>query len=137
MKSPAFAWTSSQALALEATAFIKLSEEQSMSRTIVRRDFLKYALATAVVIPALGTVDAMADDLTPLDATDSTAQSLGFVPDASKVAANANPTFKPGQHCGACMQYRGKPSDTMAGCSIYPAHSVPSGGWCRAFLQRP
>lgn len=107
-----------------------------MSRTIVRRDFLTYALASAVVIPALSRADARATDLTPLDPTDSTAQALGFVPDGSKLSANANPTFKSGQHCGVCVQYRGKPSDATAGCSIYQGHSVPSGGWCRAFVQR-
>jgi hypothetical protein len=107
-----------------------------MSGTIVRRDFLKCALASAVVIPALSGADARATGLTPLDPTDSTAQSLGFVPNASKVAANANPGFKTGQHCGVCMQYQGKSSDTAAGCSIFPGHSVPSGGWCMAFAQR-
>jgi hypothetical protein len=107
-----------------------------MSRTIVRRDFLKCALASAVLIPALRETDAMAADLTPLDPTDPVAQSLGFVQDASKVVANLNATFKPGQRCGGCMQYRGNPSDATAGCSIYSGHSVPSGGWCRAFAQR-
>jgi hypothetical protein len=108
-----------------------------MSRTIVRRDFLKCALVSAVVIPALGGEYATAAGLTPLDPTDSTAQSLGFVPNASTVDPGANPTFKSGQHCGVCMQYQGKESDSTAGCSIYSGHSVPSGGWCRAFAQRP
>jgi hypothetical protein len=107
-----------------------------MSRTIVRRDFLKCALASAAAIPVLRVADAMAADVTPLDPTDPVAQSLGFVPDASKVVASANPTFKSGQHCGVCMQYRGKSTDATAGCSIYQGHSVPSGGWCRAFVQR-
>jgi High potential iron-sulfur protein len=107
-----------------------------MSYIIVRRDFLKCALASAVVIPALGAADARAAGLTPLDPTDPTAQSLGFVPDASKVDASANFTFKSGQHCGVCMQYQGKQSDATAGCSIYPGHSVPSRGWCSAFAQR-
>ena len=107
-----------------------------MSYTIVRRDFLKCALASAVVIPVLGAADARAADLPLLDPTDSVAQSLGFVRDASKVAANANPTFTPGQHCGVCMQYQGKASDAAAGCSIYAGHSVPSRGWCRAFVPR-
>jgi High potential iron-sulfur protein len=107
-----------------------------MSGTIVRRDFIKSALVSAVVIPALGAADARATGLTPLDPTDATAQSLGFVPNASKVAANADSTFKPGQHCAVCMQYQGHPTDATAGCSIYPSHSVPSAGWCRAFAQR-
>jgi len=91
-----------------------------MSFTIVRRDFLKCALASAV-IPVLGAADARATDLPALDPTDPVAQSLGFVPDALKVAANANPTFKPGQRCGVCVQYQGKPSDAAAGCGILPA----------------
>jgi hypothetical protein len=107
-----------------------------MSSTILRRDFLKCALASAVVIPALGAADARAAGLPLLDPSDPVAQSLGFVPDASRVAANANPTFKPGQHCGICMQYQGKPSDATAGCGIYAGHSVPSRGWCSAFAQR-
>jgi High potential iron-sulfur protein len=107
-----------------------------MSYTIVRRDFLKCALASAVVIPALGAADTRAAGLPLLDPTDPVAQSLSFVPDASRVAANANPTFKSGQHCGVCMQFQGKPSDATAGCSIYAGHSVPSRGWCAAFAQR-
>ena len=107
-----------------------------MSCTIVRRDFLKYALASAVVIPTLGVADARAPGLPLLDPTDPVAQSLGFVPDASKVETNADPTFKPGQHCGVCLQYQGKSSDATAGCGIYAGHSVPSRGWCRAFAQR-
>jgi hypothetical protein len=107
-----------------------------MSCIIVRRDFLKYALASAVVIPALGASEASAADMPLLDPTDPVAQSLGFVPDASKVETSADPTFKPGQHCGVCMQYQGKSSDATAGCGIYAGHSVPSRGWCRAFAQR-
>jgi hypothetical protein len=107
-----------------------------MTCTVVRRDFLKFALASAVVIPALSAADARAAGLPLLDPKDPVAQSLGFVPDASKVVANANPTFKPGQQCGVCMQYQGKASDPTAGCSIYAGRSVPSRGWCRAFVQR-
>jgi len=104
-----------------------------MSYSIFRRDFLKCALAAAVAGPALG-ADARAAGLPPLDPTDPVAQSLGFVPDASKIAANA--TFKPGQHCGVCMQYQGKASEPTAACGIFAGHAVPSSGWCMAFAQR-
>jgi hypothetical protein len=107
-----------------------------MPCTIVRRDFLKYALASAVIVPALTTTDADAAGLPQLDPTDPVAQSLGFVPDASKIVANASPTFKPGQHCGVCMQYQGKATDSTADCGIFAGHSVPSSGWCMAFAQR-
>jgi High potential iron-sulfur protein len=107
-----------------------------VSSTIYRRDFIKCALASAVVIPALRPANASAADLPLLDPTDSVAQSLAFVPDASKVAANANPTFKAGQHCGVCVQYQGKGSEVAAACGIFAGRSVPSRGWCRAFVQR-
>src|SRR5579872_6307762 len=107
-----------------------------MSGAILRRDLLKCALASVVAVPALGAARARAATLTPLDPTDHTAHALGFVADSSKAAANANPTFKAGQHCGACMQYQGSPTSARAGCSIYPGHSVPVSGWCSAFAQR-
>jgi High potential iron-sulfur protein len=105
-----------------------------MSGTIVRRDFLKCALATALAAPALGAAGARAAGLTPLDPSDPTAQSLGFVADSS--AATANSSFKAGQRCGVCMQYQGALTDARAGCSIYPGHSVPVNGWCGAFAAR-
>jgi hypothetical protein len=107
-----------------------------MSCMINRRDLMKCALASAVLIPVLSPADARAADLPLLDPADPVAQSLGFVADASKVVANANPAFKPGQHCGVCMQYQGKASDAAAGCSIFAGHSVSSRGWCTAFVQR-
>jgi hypothetical protein len=107
-----------------------------MSCTMLRRDFLKCALASAAIIPALGAAGARAAGLPLLDPADPVARSLGFVLDASKVDRSANPTFKPGQHCGVCMQFQGKSSDPTAGCGIYAGHSVPSGGWCGAFGQR-
>jgi High potential iron-sulfur protein len=107
-----------------------------MPCTMFRREFLQRALASAAVIPTLMAGEARADSLPLLDPTDPVAQSLGFVLDASKVDAKANPTFKPGQHCGVCMQFQGKASDAAAGCGIYAGHSVPSRGWCRAFGQR-
>ena len=107
-----------------------------MSCIMFRREFLKCALASAAIIPTLGAADARAAGLPPIDPADSIAQSLGFVLDASKVAANANSTFKLGQHCGVCMQFQGKPSDATAACRIYTGRSVPSRGWCRAFGQR-
>jgi High potential iron-sulfur protein len=107
-----------------------------MTSMIDRRDFLRFALASAVIIPVLSPADARAGDLPLLDPADPAARSLGFVPDALKVVANANPAFKPGQHCGVCVQYQGKASEAAAGCSIFAGHSVPSRGWCTAFVQR-
>jgi hypothetical protein len=107
-----------------------------MSCAIDRRDILKRVLVSAVVLPALRGIQVRAAELPPLDLTDPIAQSLDFVMDASKLVVSTSSSFKPGQHCGLCMQFQGKPSDARAGCSVYAGRSVPSTGWCRAFAQR-
>ena len=110
-----------------------------MNHGISRRDLMKSALVAGALAPALGLIakSTWAADLTPLDPNDPTAKALGFVTDASKVDASANPTFKAGQHCAACAQFQGKPTDATAGCTIFAGHSVPAGGWCKAWVQRP
>src|SRR5262249_11538639 len=112
-------------------------EGKLMPHEVSRRDLMKIALAGAV-LPALGLVgrNSRAADLTPLDPNDPTAKALGFVTDAAKGDASANPTFKAGQHCGGCAQFQGTATDATAGCTIFAGHSVPGGGWCRAFVAR-
>jgi hypothetical protein len=111
---------------------------ESMRNEISRRDLMKRgALATALV-PVLALIgnDARAADLAPLDPNDGAAKSLGFVADASKVDASANPTFKSGQRCATCVLYQGKPTDARGACSIFSGRSVPAEGWCRVWSQR-
>ena len=110
-----------------------------MQHEITRRSLIKSALIASALIPAIGLVanDSHADNLTPLDANDGTAKALGYVADASKVDTAAHPTFKAGQRCATCAQYQGKQADATAGCTIFPGHSVPAGGWCQVWTQRP
>lgn len=110
-----------------------------MQHKISRRDLVKSGLIAGTLVPALGLVarQSQAAGLTPLDPNDPTAKSLGFVTDAAQVSASANPTFKTGQRCASCAQYQGKPTDATAGCNIFAGHSVPAGGWCKVWAQRP
>jgi hypothetical protein len=105
-----------------------------MQDEISRRDWMKGAL----IASTLGLIarPSAAADLTPLEAADPTAKSLGFVTDASKVDASAHPTFKVGQRCAACAQYQGKPTDAKAACIIFAGRSVPAGGWCQVWTER-
>jgi hypothetical protein len=110
-----------------------------MPHEISRRDWMKRALLASTLVPALGLIGRKSHaegGLTPLDPKDPAAKSLGFVTDASKVDAKAFPTFKKGQRCGTCAQYQGKPTDPTAGCNIFAGHSVPTGGWCKVWVQR-
>ena len=110
-----------------------------MQNKISRRAIVKGGLIAGAFIPAMGfmSVSAAAAGLPPLDPKDPTAQALGFVPDASKVDAAANPTFKPTQKCGTCAQYQGKAGDVSAGCNIFAGKSVPQNGWCKVWAQKP
>jgi hypothetical protein len=109
-----------------------------MQSKISRRALVKGALVAGAFIPAMGFVaDAEAAGLPPLDPKDPTAQALGFVADAKSVDASANPTYKPTQKCSTCAQYQGKAGDATAGCNIFAGKSVPAGGWCKVWAQKP
>ncbi len=110
-----------------------------MQRKISRRAMVKGGLIAGALVPTIGLIGntACAAGLTPLDPNDPTAKALGFVTDASKVSASANPTFKPNQKCDTCAQYQGKAGDPTAGCNIFAGHSVPAGGWCKVWAQKP
>jgi hypothetical protein len=94
-------------------------------------------IAAAAPIAGLGIGSSPAADLPPLDPKDPTAAALGFVNDASKVDAAKYPTYKTGQHCGTCAQFQGKPGDARGGCNIFTGHTVPQGGWCQVWAQKP
>jgi hypothetical protein len=111
-----------------------------MENEISRRQLMKSGLlAAGALAPVMVLVgnSARAAELTPLDPKDPTASALHFTNDATKVDAKANPTYKAGQHCGTCAQFQGKPTDAKAGCNIFAGHSVPMGGWCQVWAQRP
>ncbi|HMK84949.1 MAG TPA: high-potential iron-sulfur protein [Steroidobacteraceae bacterium] len=109
-----------------------------MQHKISRRLLVKSGLIAGALAPAIGLIGkADAAGLPPLDPNDPTAKGLAFVTDAAKVNAAANPTYKPGQKCGNCAQYLGKPTEASAGCNLFPGHSVPQAGWCKAWAQKP
>jgi hypothetical protein len=110
-----------------------------MQHKISRRAIVKRGLIAGALVPAMGLIGnaAGAAGLSPLDPSDPTAKALGFVTDATKVDASANPTFKPNQKCSTCAQYQGKAGDATAGCNIFAGHSVPQGGWCKVWAQKP
>ena len=107
-------------------------------KTIARRTLLKGALLGAAAVPMtalLGRADAAAGKVDP---NEPQAKSLGYVEDASKVDAKANPNFKPGQMCVNCLQSVGKPgSDGMIACNIFAQRMVSAKGWCKVYVKRP
>jgi hypothetical protein len=110
-----------------------------MQSKISRRAIVKGGLIAGAFIPVMGLMvdTAGAAGLPALDPKDPTAVALGFVTDATKVDATANPTYKPNQKCSTCAQYLGKAGDASAGCNIFAGKSVPAGGWCKVWAAKP
>jgi hypothetical protein len=111
----------------------------AMQSKFSRRAIVKGGLIAGAFIPAMGLMAnaASAAGLPALDASDPTAQALGFAADASKVDAKANATYKPGQKCSTCAQYQGKAGEANGGCTIFAGKSVPAVGWCKVWAQKP
>ena len=110
-----------------------------MKSILSRRMLVKAGLLAGVGVPLLGlpTEKVHAAAPTPLDPSDPLAKAMGFTTDASKVNAAANPTYKSTQKCGNCAQFQGKESDAAAPCTIFAGHTVPKGGWCKVWAQKP
>ena len=109
-----------------------------MSQKIQRRSFLKAAVIGAVAAPVVTQVAQAGQAALPLvDPNDAGAKALGYIHDAAKVDAKANPTFKPNQKCANCIQYTGKVSDAQAGCNLFPGKGVKGAGWCKVWVQKP
>jgi hypothetical protein len=107
-------------------------------RKIPRRDVLKGALIGVAAVPVtalLGRAEAASG---PVDPNEPQAKSLGYVKDATKVDAKANPNFKPGQHCANCLQVpAGKEKGAQVPCNIFAGRLVEANGWCKVWVKRP
>ncbi len=101
-----------------------------------RRQLLQTAIAGLAAVPAAGLFAAQAGAET-LSESDATAKSLGYVADAKKVNAAANPNYKAGQHCANCMQYTGKAGAAAGPCNIFPGKDVAAAGWCKVWVLKP
>ena len=101
---------------------------------ISRRQLLQTVLVAAAV-PAAALVVRDAGAVETLTESDPQAKSLGYVSDARKVVAAANPTYKPGQHCGNCFQFKATKAGAAEGsCVIFSGKLVKSTGWCKVWV---
>ena len=101
-----------------------------------RRQLLQTAIAGLAAVPAASLLAGNASAET-LSESDATAKSLGYVADAKKVDAKANPNYKAGQHCANCMQYSGKAGAAEGPCAIFAGKDVHAAGWCKVWVLKP
>lgn len=104
-----------------------------------RRMLLKSGAAAAATL-ALGAVSrvATAQEAKPhLDEEDPQAVQLGYKHDAANVDKKKFTTYKPGEACGNCQLFQGKPDkDEWAPCPIFPGKQVNVKGWCSSWMKR-
>ncbi|WP_322047780.1 high-potential iron-sulfur protein [Paraburkholderia sp. J67] len=101
------------------------------SRT--RRTFLIASASALVSLPLARQARAEA----PLVAeTDPAAQALGYRADATHVDKAKFARYAPGQDCGNCTFYQGKPSDAAALCPLFGGKRVATAGWCNGYSKK-
>lgn len=103
-----------------------------------RRAFLTTAaIAASVAVVGLRPRTAQAA-MPKLSEADPMARSLGYQANAARVDRAKFPQYKPGEHCGLCRFFLGKPGQTSgyAGCQIFAGYAVDAGGWCASFNAR-
>lgn len=105
---------------------------------ISRRSLLKGALLGLAAAPAASLLagDAYAN-AGLVDPASPQAKALGYIHDATKVDAKANPVYKPGQDCANCIQYTGKAGAAEGPCNLFPGKTVKAAGWCKVWVLKP
>jgi High potential iron-sulfur protein len=99
-----------------------------------RRQLLQGALVSLAAVPAASLMarDAIAAEEL-LSESDPAAKQYGYVTMASKTLTTTSPTYKPGQMCASCLQYKGRPNG-VGTCAIFPNKLVKGTGWCKVWV---
>jgi hypothetical protein len=104
---------------------------QSRRRFFVGAGSAIGAAALVSVLPR----QARADDLPHLAPTDPTAQTLGYVEDATKVDKTKFPTYAAGNTCTNCNFFQGGTA-AWGPCPLFPGKAVNAKGWCSAHAKK-
>ena len=103
-----------------------------------RRTLLKGALLGVAAVPVTALLGRAAQAASgKVDPNEPQAKSLGYVEDAAKVDAKANPNYKAGQVCANCLQAQVKEGAAYVPCNIFAGRDVNAKGWCKVYVKRP
>lgn len=103
-----------------------------------RRTLLKGALLGVAAVPVSSLLSRTANAAAgKVDPNEPQAKSLGYVEDATKVDAKANPNYKAGQQCANCLQSKPNGSAPYIPCNIFAGRDVAAKGWCKVYVKRP
>ena len=103
-----------------------------------RRTLLKGALLGVAAVPVSALLARTADAAAgKVDPNEPQAKSLGYVEDATKVDAKANPNYKPGQICANCLQAPAQAGRGGSSLQHLRGRNVAAKGWCKVYVKRP
>jgi len=106
------------------------------SRSITRRKLLQLgSVLAAASVTVIGTPIAAAADAPRLEEKDTTAQSLGYRHDATKVEKAKFPTYAAGAVCANCRLFQAKKGEAWGGCQIFGVKLVNAKGWCAGYVK--
>lgn len=71
-----------------------------------------------------------------VDEKDATAQSLGYVSDATRADSARFKAYTPGMACANCALFGGKAGDANGPCPIFQGRQVAAKGWCSAHVKK-
>ena len=108
------------------------------SEKLTRRSLLGASLLGVAGIPVVVESAFAQAAAAPLNPTDPAAKALGYIEEASKVDAKANPMYKAGQHCANCLQWVDKNrAAPTSKCNLFPGKLVKNQGWCKVWVKAP
>lgn len=100
--------------------------------TLTRRRFIA-GMAGAVTC-SLGR-QVYGEELPTLSSDDPMAIALAYAADAKDVDTGKNPTYKPGNDCSNCLQFKDVDSEGFGKCALFPGKKVRSKAWCKAWVS--
>ena len=100
-----------------------------------RRHFVTVSLTGALASTLVGKTAQSAERVV-LTSDDPMAAALAFVADAKDVDAAKNPTFKAGNDCSNCLQFKNADADGFGECALFAGKSVDSKAWCKAWVSK-
>lgn len=111
--------------------------EPKISRRYALRAAALGVVAVGAAAESAWAAAAAAKALPVLKPADPAAKALGYIEDATKVDAKANPMYKKGQNCANCFQWDEKTAMPQGKCKIFPGKLVKAGGWCKVYVKKP
>lgn len=102
-----------------------------------RRIFFIHTLQLLAIGVAAGMSKLSLAQSRMLSEDDFEAALLAYHIDATKVDPSKHMRYGQGQYCGNCSWYKGKSTDSVAGCAMYSNDKlVYSKGWCTAWMKQ-